>query len=284
MNKIKRIIGIIGAGNMGEAFAGALIASDISKPSGILVGDISTEKRTSIQTAYGVHTTDNNSELFTKSDVVILAVKPQVIEKVLEGIAKNKDLLQVSKRKLVISIAAGIKIKKIESVLYNDMDDAYTTHIPIIRVMPNTPALVLSGMSAVCGNRNTNSEDLKIVNEILTSMGKVLPVREDEMDAVTALSGSGPAYVFYLAEAMMDAGIALGFDPETAATLTYTTLQGAARLLEKQNEPPEELRRKVTSPGGTTEAAIKLLQKNRVKENIIEAIKAAAQRSKELSA
>jgi len=284
VNKIKRSIGIIGAGNMGEVFVGALLASDISDPAGILMSDISTEKLNSIKTAHGIHTTDNNSELFIKSDVVILAVKPQIIEKVLQEIRENKDNLQVSKRTLVISIAAGIKVEKIESILYRGIDDANTKHIPIIRVMPNTPALVLSGMSAVCGNRNTNSEDMEIVNEILMSMGKVLSVEEDEMDAVTALSGSGPAYAFYLAEAMMEAGIVLGFNPETAATLTYTTLQGAARLLEKQNESPEELRRKVTSPGGTTEAAITVLQKNRVKETIIEAIKTAAQRSKELSA
>ncbi|MBW1892559.1 MAG: pyrroline-5-carboxylate reductase [Deltaproteobacteria bacterium] len=269
---------------MGEAFAGALIKSDISKPSRIYVSDINMERLNELKSTYGVNTTDNNAELFTKSDVVILAVKPQVIEKGLREIAGNKDNLQLSKRKLVISIAAGIKIKTIESVLYNTIDDSFIKHLPIIRVMPNTPALVLSGISAMCGNRNTIAEDLDIVNEILASMGKVIKVEENEMDAVTALSGSGPAYVFYLAEAMMDAGIALGFDPDTAATLTYTTLKGAVNLLEQQNEPPEVLRRKVTSPGGTTEAALRVLQKNRVKENIIEAIKAAAERSSELSA
>jgi pyrroline-5-carboxylate reductase len=283
VDKKKRTVGIIGAGNMGEAFAGALIKSDINKPARIYVSDINMERLNELKSTYSVNITDNNAELFTKSDIVILAVKPQVIEKSLREIAGNKDNFQFSKRKLVISIAAGIKIKTIESVLYNALDDSFIKHFPIIRVMPNTPALVLSGMSAICGNRNTIIEDLDIVNEIFASMGKVIQVEENEMDAVTALSGSGPAYVFYLAEAMMEAGIALGFDPDTAATLTYTTLKGAASLLEQQNEPPEVLRKKVTSPGGTTEAALRVLQKNRVKENIIEAIKAAAERSNELS-
>ena len=269
---------------MGEVFAGALLASNISDTEGILVSDISTEKLSSIKKQYGVITTTDNLELYAKSDVVILSVKPQVIHNVLEELRKGAVNLDISKRKLVISIAAGIKIEKIESILYRDMDETYRANIPIARVMPNTPALVLSGMSAVCGNRNTNAEDLELVNNILLSMGKVLIVKENEMDAVTALSGSGPAYAFFLAEAMMDAGIALGFDPQTAATLTIETIQGAARLLQRQNESPEELRKKVTSPGGTTEAAIRVLQKNRVKDIMIDAIRAAAQRSKELSA
>lgn len=284
MAEPKRTIGIIGAGNMGGVISGALLSSGISEPQQVLVSDISAEKLGSIKARYGVDTTGDNPGLFSKCDVVILSVKPQVIRDVLGEIRDGVAGRHISQRKLVVSIAAGITTSTIESILYRDMDDVQASKIPIIRVMPNTPALVLSGMSAACGNRNTTSEDLEFVNRILRSMGKALAVKENEMDAVTALSGSGPAYVFYLAEAMVDAGISLGFDPQTAATLTIETIMGAARLLQNRNESPEELRKQVTSPGGTTEAAMGVLQNNRVKHIMIQAIQAAAQRSKELSA
>jgi len=176
------------------------------------------------------------------------------------------------------------------ALLYNSLDNDSIEKLPIIRVMPNTPALVLAGMSGMSANKYTKAEDLNTIKIILEAIGKViefqeedLDAEEEDLDAVTALSGSGPAYVFYIAEAMIEGGIKVGLEPDKAAMLTVATIQGALKLMEESNESPEILRRKVTSPGGTTEAAFKVLEKNRVKQNVIEAIKAATIRSKELS-
>jgi len=155
--------------------------------------------------------------------------------------------------------------------------------MPVLRVMPNTPALVLSGMSGVCANEYATAEDMEIAKTILSAMGQVFECQEKDMDAVTAMSGSGPAYGFYLVEAMIEAGISLGIEKQKAEKITIATLKGALALLESQKESAEELRKKVTSPGGTTEAAINYLDSNKVKKHIENAIIAAAQRSKALS-
>jgi len=149
--------------------------------------------------------------------------------------------------------------------------------------MPNTPALVLAGMSGMTPNRNSVPDDISTARTILEAMGKVIEFKEESLDAVTALSGSGPAYVFYLVESMIQGGIDMGLDPYDASILTLTTLKGSVALIEEIGESPELLRRRVTSPGGTTEEAFKVLEKKRVKETIIEAMAAAARRSKELS-
>jgi len=141
----------------------------------------------------------------------------------------------------------------------------------------------LAGMSGMSTNKYTRPEDVETIKIVLEAIGKVIEFKEEDLDAVTALSGSGPAYVFYIAEAMVEGGIKVGLEPDKAVMLTVATIQGALKLMEESNESPEILRQKVTSPGGTTEAAFKILEKNRVKQNIIEAIKAAARRSKELS-
>ena len=185
--------------------------------------------------------------------------------------------------KLVISIAAGIRIEKIESVLYAALPLEKRALFPIIRVMPNTPALVLKGVSGLSANRYAAAEDVQDAQSILAAMGTVTVFEEADLDTVTALSGSGPAYVFFLAESMINAGIQLGLTTENARNLTLGTLKGAIALMEARGESPEDLRRKVTSPGGTTEAAFKVLGKKGVAEIIIDAIKAAAQRSRELS-
>ena len=149
--------------------------------------------------------------------------------------------------------------------------------------MPNTPALVLKGVSGLSANRHASSEDVQSAQRILAAMGSVVIFEESDLDAVTALSGSGPAYAFFLAESMIDAGIALGLTPEKARELTIGTMKGAVAMMEAGNEPPEELRRKVTSPGGTTEAAFKVFDKNNVRQVIVDALTAAADRSRELS-
>lgn len=283
MSLLNKKTGFIGAGNMGEAFVGAIIKSNLLSPSMIYVSDINQERLAVFRSNYGISTTNDNIKLFSKCDIIILAVKPQLINKVLTEITKQKDYM-IADKKLIISIAAGIPLRKIEDLLYTPLDEKSRTKLPIIRVMPNTPALVLSGMSGMSANRYASVEDVNVVRTILKAMGKVIEFNEDDLDAVTALSGSGPAYVFYFIESMIEGGINAGLNPNDAYTLTIATLKGSLALIEKLNESPEILRKKVTSPGGTTEAAFKILENNRVKQNIIDAIAAAAMRSKELSA
>jgi pyrroline-5-carboxylate reductase len=283
LERLYKKIGIIGAGNMGEAFIGALLRSGISTPDELFISDLDEEKLTHIHQEYSVGITKNNFDLFQKNEIIILAVKPQVMEPVVRNLIENKEYRSLSDKKLIISIAAGIPIRKLEALLYSEPRNFLPEKMPIIRVMPNTPALVLSGMSGMSGNQHASSEDMKIAKVILEAMGTVVEVKEKELDAITAVSGSGPAYVFFLAESMIDAGIALGFDPDTAVTLTMKTIEGALKLMQESKDTPETLRNKVTSPGGTTEAAFKVLNTNSVKDVIIEAISRAAERSQELS-
>ncbi len=274
-------IGFIGAGNMGEAIIGALIQAGIFSSSMIYASDASKERLDIMKKTYGINVTDDNIRLFSESNIVILAVKPQQMNQVLSDIASDKNY-QIKNRKLIISIAAGIPIKKIENLLYSPLENHVRENLPIVRVMPNTPALVLAGMSGMSSNSYANSQDIQMTHTILKSMGKVLEFKEDDLDAVTALSGSGPAYVFYLIESMIEAGIKVGLKPDEASVLTIATLEGAVKLIKERNESAQELRRKVTSPGGTTEAAIKVMEKNSVKQSIIAAIEAATLRSREL--
>ena len=279
---MKKTIGIIGAGNMGEAFIGAVLTSKLFTKSEVWVSDVSSDRLALMETNYGVRTTLDSPVLFDRCDVVVLAVKPQQMEAVLSRVAPRAgDALE--RPKLVISIAAGIRIKKIEAILLAGLPPEKHGLLPIIRVMPNTPALVLEGVSGMSANRHASAEDVETARLILSAMGSVVLFDEADLDAVTAISGSGPAYVFYLAESMISAGIHLGLSMENARALTVGTLKGAVALMEQMSEPPEDLRRKVTSPGGTTEAAFKVFEKNDTQAVIVEAIKAAAKRSRELS-
>ncbi len=279
---MKETIGIIGAGNMGEAFIGAVITSKLFEKPEVWVCDVSTDRLALMETSYGVRTTQDSQALFNQCDIVILAVKPQQMEDVLSRVApRANDTLKSPK--LVISIAAGIRIEKIEATLLGELPPEKHCLMPVIRVMPNTPALVLEGVSGMSANRHASAEDVETARQILSAMGSVVLFDEADLDAVTAVSGSGPAYVFYLAESMINAGIQLGLSGDNARELAVGTLKGAVALMEQRDEPPEDLRRKVTSPGGTTEAAFKVFEKNDTRTVIVEAIKAAAERSRELS-
>lgn len=282
MTNHHRRIGFLGGGNMGEAIVGALLNSRIFSKEKILVSDASEARRRYLSEAYGVNLARDNAGLFAECDIVVLAVKPQQMTDVLGEISQSPGY-GAGGRTLVISIAAGFPIRKIEALLYSPLTEDKAREIPIIRVMPNTPALVMAGMSGMSPNRYAREADVEAAMEILGAMGRVIVFEEEKLDAVTALSGSGPAYVFYLIEAMTQAGIEAGLDPEDAAVLTLQTLDGAVRLILERREPPESLRRKVTSPGGTTEAAVHVLEQNNVRRNIIDAILAAARRAEELS-
>ncbi len=283
MSELFQKIGFIGAGNMGQAMIGALIKSECSAPSDLFVCDVIKKQTDALKETYGITVLPDTGAVILTCDVIIFAVKPQSVDQVLSEIEAAAVLKKTTGKKIFISIAAGTPMKKFEGYIYDGIEDGRKRQMPILRVMPNTPALVLSGMSGLCANEYATSEDVKIAKKILSAMGKVIECQESEMDAVTAVSGSGPAYCFYLVEAMIEAAIKLGISPENAAEMTAATLKGSMILLEHQSITAKELRQKVTSPGGTTEAAIKVLDDNSVKQIIIQAVIAAAQRSKDLS-
>jgi pyrroline-5-carboxylate reductase len=275
-------IGFIGAGNMGEAFIDAVIQSGLLPAAKISVADVDPGRLDYLNEKYGVTVLRDNGKLFQSCRMVVLAVKPQQMPAVLKDVSGRRGY-RLSERKLVISIAAGFAIRKMEEILYPPLDAESVRNLPIIRVMPNTPALVLSAVSGMSLNRFVTEEDARVARTLLQAVGEVIEFEEEALDAVTALSGSGPAYVFYLVESMTEAGIQMGLEPATAASLAAATLRGAAKLLEASGEPPEELRRKVTSPGGTTAAAIDVFEKRGFKSIIIAAIASATSRAQELS-
>ncbi len=280
MKNINKKIGFIGAGTMGEAMISALLQTGVSSASLLKASDVNSERLNTIKQSYGIEITDNFS-LFSSCDVVIMAVKPYQVAPILQTIAENEKY-GISSRKIVISIAAGITISKIEKFLYSALDDISRSLLPIIRVMPNTPSLVLAGMSGMSPNSYTSADDLETAGSILNAMGSVIEFREDALDAVTAISGSGPAYLFYYVESMIEAGINVGLSQDDTTQLVLTTIKGAVKLIEERRDSPQNLRKQVTTPGGTTEAALKVLESKHFKEAIIEAIAAASERAREL--
>lgn len=277
-----KTIGFVGGGNMGEAMIGALLRTELFEPARIAVSDVSQSRRGYLTDTYGVSVTTDNATLFAESDIVVLAVKPQNMTEVLAGISGSPDYGVVN-RKLVVSIAAGVRIAAIESVLYHALPEDVRKRLPVIRVMPNTPALVGAGISGMSPNAHACGEDMDACRTILGAMGQVVDFGESELDAVTAVSGSGPAYVFYFIEALTAAGVEVGLTQNKAETLAVATVNGAVKLLVERSEPAESLRRKVTSPGGTTEAALKVLMENRFMDHMKAAVRAATERGRELS-
>jgi pyrroline-5-carboxylate reductase len=265
-------IGFVGSGNMAEALIKGIIAAKIYAPENVFISDIRSERLEFLTDNYGVTSVKNNTELAKKVVTLVLSIKPQNMADALDSI---KDA--VGDETLIISIAAGIKIAKIAAVLGN---------MAIVRVMPNTPALIGEGASALYANQQAKPLLDKALS-IFSSVGKAVVVdNEDLIDAVTAVSGSGPAYYFLLMEEMVKAGVKLGLPEEVAKDLVLQTAKGAGLLAveaDKNNESPAELRRKVTSPGGTTEAALKTLAANDFSRLITDALTAACDRSKELS-
>lgn len=260
-------IGFIGIGNMGQAIINGLIESGLVAKSNILAYDSDTKKR-AIAKKYGIKTAKNNQDLVAKANIILLAVKPQVIDDVVKEI---KD--KVSESKTIISIAAGITTGHIERLLGK---------VRVIRTMPNTPALIRQGITAISKGKFATKKDEKIAQDIFSSVGETIKIEESQMDAVTALSGSGPAYLFLTIEALIDGGMKVGLSRKNAEILTKETLLGAARMAVETGENASILRKKVTSPGGTTEAALKYLNKKNFSKILAEAIKVAAKRSKEL--
>lgn len=265
-------IGFIGAGNMAEALIKGVIKAKLYTPENVFVSDIRDERLKLLAEQYGVIACKENSELAEKAKTVVLSIKPQNMTDALESI---KDT--IGSEKLVISIAAGIKVANITAVLGD---------VAIVRVMPNTPALIGQGAGALFGNERAKPMLEKAV-EILSAVGKAVIVDdEDLIDAVTALSGSGPAYYFLLMEEMIKTGIRLGLPDDVAKDLVLQTAKGAGLLAteaDKNGESPSVLRQKVTSPGGTTQAALEVFKEGKISELISAAINRAYERSRELS-
>ena len=265
-------IGFIGGGNMAEALIKGIVTAEIYAPEDVLVSDIRAEQLEYLADIYGVTAAGSNSELAAKVEIIVLAVKPQNMIDVLEGV---KDA--IAPGTLVISIAAGIKVASIAAVL---------GEIAIIRVMPNTPALIGEGASALFANEQAKPL-LEKALLVFSSVGKAVVVDDENLiDAVTAVSGSGPAYYFLLMEEMIKAGVELGLSEAVAKDLVLQTAKGAGLLAaeaDKNGESPAELRRKVTSPGGTTEAALGVFAANDFSRLVNSALTASRDRGRELS-
>ena len=268
-------IAFIGAGNMAEAIARGVLRATLYQKQDVFAADPSPNRQRLFNEDLGVTCTADPAQAAAKADVVILAVKPFIIAEALQQIAPA-----LKPNALIISIAAGISCVFIEKTL--DEAAASPTKRRVVRVMPNTPMLAGKGMSAVALGSHAGEQDLIAAERIFSSAGKTVRVAESAMDAVTAVSGSGPAYIFFLTEALAQAGVAAGLTELQAGQLARETVIGAAVLMQQSKDAPAELRRKVTTPNGTTQAAIETLQAGDFSGLMIKAIAAAAKRSKEL--
>ena len=276
-------IGFIGAGNMAEAMISSLIRADRFLPENIFAHDMLPERLDYLCGTYQITCVADLEPIIGSCDIVVLAVKPQQMTELLDGISRMEVLGDPARRCIFISIAAGVRIATFEKYIYANRSGLECQRMPIIRVMPNTPALAGAGMCAFSGNAHATGSDIDLTRRILEVMGDVLQCDESKMDAVTAMSGSGPAYCFYFMEAMTEAGVRLGLSEDEALRLTLATFRGAVRLMETGDESAASFRKKVTSPGGTTEAAIRVFDENRLTDILISAIFSAAKRSAELS-
>lgn len=264
-------IAFIGCGNMSRSLVGGLLANGI-KTEKLLAADPDEKQRSTIAEQFAISTFADNKEAIRKADVVLLAVKPQVMHEVVSNIAGSIK----GTNKLIISIAAGVKLGSIMNWLENKT--------AIVRVMPNTPALIQAGSAAIVANEHTSETQKNIAEAMMRSVGTAIWLEsEEQMDAVTALSGSGPAYFFYFMEVMEKAAIEMGLNSEQARLLTIETAVGASKMALMSSSDPAELRQQVTSPGGTTEQALNIFIQNNLDTLVKKAMQAAEQRSIELS-
>jgi pyrroline-5-carboxylate reductase len=263
-------LGILGAGNMAEAIVRGVLSSGHIPADRIIAADVSADRRALFEAQLRVKAVEDNRPVASQSRMLLLSVKPQMCKAVLGGVA---DVLWPGAT--VISIMAGINSETIDRLLGGNRR--------VVRTMPNTPMLVGEGMVAIAPGANATVDDLSRAKKLFESAASVIDVREDQIDAVTAVSGSGPAYFFFLVEQMVAAGVKLGLSAEQALLLANKTAMGAAKMLVTSGEAPADLRRKVTSPGGTTHAAITLMENEGLPGIVQRALAACAARSAELS-
>lgn len=270
-------IAIIGGGNIGEALTSGLVSDETGAAAEISAQDVTVvdphaSRLDYLHDTYGVSTTDDAVEAVAEADFVVIAVKPYVVSAVLNQISSTLDANDTDT--VVVSVAAGVTLAS--------MEEALAAGVPVVRVMPNTPMLVGKGMSAVAGGRFARADQVESVRALLEAVGTAVTVAEKDMDAVTAVSGSGPAYIFLVAEAMTEAGVQLGLNRQVAAQLAAATIDGAAAMLVDGDRSAPELRGNVTSPGGTTAAAVRELEENGLRKAFYRAMEACARRSAEL--
>ncbi len=262
-------IAFIGGGKMGEAIIKAVMKGRISSAKDISVSDISESRRLYLKKQYGVAVTSDNKKAVSGREVIVLSVKPQNIDEVLSDLKGS-----LKSGQLILSIAAGVKINKIQKG---------TGHPDVVRAMPNTPAQIGIGMSGWTAARGVTERQKLRAKKILGAMGKEIYFGSEKyLDMVTAISGSGPAYVYLFAEALIEGAVGLGLKRKDAEKLVIQTVLGAAQMMDKAGKAPAELRRDVTSKGGTTERAIKVLEENKLAGIVSKAVKAAYERAKEL--
>jgi pyrroline-5-carboxylate reductase len=263
-----RKLGFIGAGNMGEALVKGLIATKAAAPAQILVSARRRERIQEMEKLYGVRG-GTNSEVARHGDVIVLAVKPQILDQVLRDISGD-----VSREKLIVSVAAGVPIAAIERRLHPPMR--------IVRAMPNTPATVAAGATAMALGEHATDADLETAKTIFDSVGLTVVLEESQLDAVTGLSGSGPAYLFLIIEALADAGVKVGLSRRASLQLAAQTVLGSAKLLIESGQHPGMLKDGVTSPGGTAIAGLHTLEAGGLRNVLMNAVEAATRRSREL--
>ncbi|KIH77874.1 pyrroline-5-carboxylate reductase [Geoalkalibacter ferrihydriticus] len=261
-------IGFIGGGNMAEALLKGLTAGTFPAER-ILVAEPRESQRRALEKKYGVRVSDDNLEVARTCDVLILAVKPQLLDEVLPPLA-----MAVGSKTLLLSILAGVTTAALEA--------CFDGSPRVVRAMPNTPALVGIGAAALCAGRYATPDDLLLSERLLECVGMVRVVSEKEMDAVTGLSGSGPAYVYTFIEALADAGVEQGLSREAALALAAQTVHGAARMVLETGEHPAQLRDRVCSPGGTTIAGVAALEEGGLRAALFDAVRRATRRSREL--
>jgi len=267
--KTKRL-GFLGAGNMSGALIKGLLHAGVA-PDRMLASDVRTERLAHLRAQHRIEITSDNHVLVNASDVLVLGVKPQVIDRILTEIAKD-----VRSDQLVISVAAGVPIEALEGRLPQGSR--------VVRAMPNTPATVQAGATGIAGGAHAKEDDIRVARELFEAVGRVVVLDESLLDAVTGLSGSGPAYVMLIIDALADGGVKVGLHRDTALLLAAQTVFGSAQLLLETGEHPGRLKDMVTSPGGTAIAGLHTLESGALRKTLIDAVEAASKRSAELGA
>jgi pyrroline-5-carboxylate reductase len=267
-----KVVGIIGAGNMGEVLIRGLIQSGKVTEAEIIASDVSQDRLNHVSKTYGIRTTGSNVEVIENASIIIIAVKPQNIDSLLDELSHSSH-----EGHLFISIAAGITTEKLAAKMHHKSG--------IIRVMPNAPASVLAGIAALCPGGNVSPADLQRAVSIFECVGRTVVIKNEAlMDVVTGLSGSGPAFVFLMIESLSDAGVQLGISRKESSILAAQTVYGAAKMLLETGRHPSELKDIVATPGGTTFAGLKMLEKGNFRSTVMDAVEAATARSRELGA
>lgn len=266
MSVKKKVVGFLGAGNMAGALIKGLCHAAVVSPDSILASDVKAERLKQLESAHKIRVTTDNHELVRQSDILVLAVKPQVVDKVLDAIGG-----EIRPETLLISVAAGVPIEALEARLPKTAR--------VVRAMPNTPATALAGATAIAAGSHANENDVTAARELFEAVGRVVVLDEVLLDAVTGLSGSGPAYVMLIIEALADGGVKMGLHRDTALLLAAQTVYGSAKLLLETGEHPGRLKDMVTSPGGTAIAGLHTLESGALRKTLIDAVESASLRA-----